>query len=156
MFMRTRNLSVVVLSFMCLAACGGSTETVSSPVVGALVAQISVEDVYLGGPMGCYRPYPKATYDRTTHALTWTGCGASPTVTRVLSAAESAQVESSLQSITPRASQTCGGYDGEDYYLSAVDSSGQTHKYSSGDVNCYGNEQVLGLSDTYALLAQLR
>jgi hypothetical protein len=158
-------LAVLIVS----VACGGSTDPVV--VVDGSVTKITLDDAYLGGAVGhCYSQYPTVSYDRGTRSLTVTACtDAAPSTnpatrnpvtltntTRVLSPGEASDVEASLATIKASGNQQCGGMDGQDYRLSTFDAVNHERKYSAHDINCYGNEQVTGLSGAYVLLVGMR
>ncbi len=78
-------------------------------------------------------------------------------VSRVLSPAEARSVEQALASVTYQDPPTCGGEDGEEYYLTTYDAAGATLRvYSAFDINCTLYPMAPEIVSVYQRLTQLR
>jgi hypothetical protein len=139
--------------------------------VGAGVARVHIDYVFLGQVPGCFPPYRPVDYDRESHSMSWPACSggeagapsspppgdAGAAVSRVLSSGEAQQVEAALRAVTYVDNPPCGGEDGNEYYMTTFDAAG--HKvalYSAYDINCYGYPAAPGMQSVYELLAMLR
>lgn len=150
---------------------GGSSTATAPPAVDASVARIHIDHVYLCCAQ-CSPPYRPVDYDRQTRLMSWPACdedagvGGSttdagdvsvPAVSRVLSPSEAQQLEALLQTVTYTANPTCGGEDGEEYYLNTYDDLGHVvGKYSAENINCYGYPSAPRIVDVYNLLVTFR
>ena len=156
-----------------VVGCGGSVSATApavgeAPAVDDSVAHVQVARVSLGSGVACDPEWRTVDYDRATHAMSWPGCVAKagapglpgtdyPAVSRVLSAAESAQVEDALASITYVENPECAGYDGKEYFMTTTARGGSdAHEYSARNINCYNYRLAPKIVDLYDVLAKLR
>jgi hypothetical protein len=137
------------------------------------IARIHIDHVFLCCST-CFPPYRPVDYDRQTRLMSWAACddeadagvggavtdagdASVPAVSRVLSTSEAQQLEALLKTVTYTVNPTCGGEDGEEYYLLTYDDAGHmVRKYSAQDVNCYGYPAAPRIEDVYNLLVTFR
>jgi hypothetical protein len=145
----------------------------ATPDAGALlvidpsVASITIQYVDLGTAY-CFSPYLPVTYDRVAHVMTWPPCPADSGFdapdpgpdaggpARMLSASEAQSVEKALAALTYVNDPTCGGEDGDEYYLTTYDAAGHAIRlYSGGAINCTSYPEAAGIQAVYDLFVQL-